>query len=110
MRQRGIGDDFMTYNPPQPMWKRSTAGILDFFLAFMVCVYLSSRLIADIAHEPFFGEPVLSLGLNGENINIRGVPALLAIALMVSYFTILSRTGGTVFQRLFGMKRALSAF
>ena len=97
----------MTYNPPQPMWKRSTAGILDFFLAFVVCVYLSSRLIADISHAPFLGEPVLSLGLNDENIDIRGVPALLAIALMVSYFTILNRTGGTVFQRLFGMKRFL---
>ena len=95
----------MTYNPPQPMWKRSTAGILDFFLAFVVCVFLSSRFISDIAHQPFVGEPVLSMGLNGENIEIRGVPALFAIALMVSYFTILSRTGGTVFQRLFGMKR-----
>jgi hypothetical protein len=96
----------MAYDPPQLMWKRNAAGILDFALAFVVCVYLSSKLIGDIAHEPFFGEPILSLGLNGENIRIRGVPAFLAIALMVSYFMILGRTGGTIFQRLFGMKRA----
>jgi hypothetical protein len=100
----------MTYIPTQPMWKRITAGILDFFLAFAACVYLSSKSIADVAHEPFFGEPTLSLGLNGQNINIRGAPAFLAIALIVSYFAILSRTGGTVFQRLFGMKRTLRTF
>ena len=29
-----------------------------------------------------------------------------AIALIIAYFVVLGRTGGTVFQRLFGMKRA----
>ena len=28
-----------TYDPPQPMWKRNLAGILDFFLASFVCLY-----------------------------------------------------------------------
>jgi hypothetical protein len=27
------------YEPPQPMWKRNLAGILDFFPAFFVCAY-----------------------------------------------------------------------
>jgi hypothetical protein len=31
-----------TYEPPQPMWKRNLAGILDFFLAFFVYVYVVS--------------------------------------------------------------------
>jgi hypothetical protein len=27
-----------TYDPPQPMWKRNLAGILDFFLTFLFAV------------------------------------------------------------------------
>jgi hypothetical protein len=34
-----------TYDPPQPMWKRNRAGILDFFLAFFVCGYGVSEII-----------------------------------------------------------------
>jgi hypothetical protein len=30
---------------------------------------------------------------------------LLVFALVVAYFVVLGQTGGTVFQRLFGMKR-----
>jgi hypothetical protein len=31
---------------------------------------------------------------------------LLLLVLVIAYFIVLGRTGGTVFQRLFGMKRA----
>jgi hypothetical protein len=31
---------------------------------------------------------------------------LLLLVLVIAYFVVLGRTGGTVFQRLFGMKRA----
>jgi hypothetical protein len=31
---------------------------------------------------------------------------LLLLALIIAYFVLLGRAGGTVFQRLFGMKRA----
>jgi hypothetical protein len=48
--------DMATYDPPQPMWRRNVAGILDF--------------------------------------------------LVIAYFVVLGRIGDTVFQRLFGMKRA----
>jgi hypothetical protein len=37
---------------------------------------------------------------------LDGWPALIALVLVVAYFAVLGRTGGTVFQRLFGMKRA----
>jgi hypothetical protein len=33
-------------------------------------------------------------------------PSLLVLVLVIAYFIILGRTGGTIFQRLFGMKRA----
>ena len=36
-----------TYDPPQPMWKRNLAGILDFFLAFFVCVYGVSEIFGN---------------------------------------------------------------
>jgi hypothetical protein len=39
---------------------------------------------------------------------LDGWPALICIVLVVLYFVALGRSGGTVFQRLFGMKRAKS--
>jgi len=33
-------------------------------------------------------------------------PAVLTLVMIVIYFVVLGRAGGTVFQRLFGMKRA----
>ena len=50
-----------TYNPPQPMWKRNLAGILDFFLAFFACVYGVSKIFATPSDGPdTFGKPFAS--------------------------------------------------
>jgi RDD family len=94
-----------TYDPPQPIWKRNLAGILDFVLAFFVCVYLSAKLFGNFSDAPVFGEPVVYFGFGDANFKVGGVSALLAAVLMIAYFVILGQTGGTVFQRLFGMKR-----
>jgi hypothetical protein len=37
---------------------------------------------------------------------LSGWAALPLIVLVIAYFVVLGRTGGTVFQRLFSMKRA----
>ena len=95
-----------TYDPPQPMWKRNLAGILDFFLAFFVCVYGVSEIFgnrSDTTHA--VGKPFVSFGYGDASYALGGWPVLLASALIIVYFVILSQTGGTVFQRLFGMKR-----
>ena len=52
-----------TYDPPQPMWKRNLAGILDFFLAFFVCVYGVSEISgnrSDTTHV--VGKPLVTYG------------------------------------------------
>ena len=94
-----------SYDPPQPIWKRNLAGILDFILAFIVCVYLSAKIFGNCSATAVCGEYKLYFGLNGTNFEVGGVSALFAVAFMIAYFVMLGRTGGTVFQRLFGMKR-----
>jgi hypothetical protein len=91
-----------TYDPPQPMSKRIVAGILDFLLAFFGIGFVLGKI--------FPAEPHAAVKITGaattEVFALSGWPALLLIALIVAYFVVLGRTGGTVFQRLFRMKRA----
>ena len=46
------------------------------------------------------------IGGKTEIFGIGPVTTLVLLALVIGYFVVLGRTGGTVFQRLFGMKRA----
>jgi hypothetical protein len=95
-----------TYDPPQPMWKRNLAGVLDFFLAVSVCIYAVSKIFGhryDAPDAP--GKPWASFSYGDVSYALGGWPMLLAFALVIAYFVILGQTGGTVFQRLFGMKR-----
>jgi hypothetical protein len=80
------------WDPPQPVWKRNLVGILDFLLAFVGFGFLLATL--------GFGTR-----LQG-GFNFGPGPSLLLLLMIVAYFAVLGRTGGTVFQRLFGMKRA----
>ena len=91
-----------SYDPQQPMWKRSVAGILDFVLALVGFGYVVSKIFGVKSEVPdVHGELVTSYDLgNG--------PALLVIALVAAYFILLGQTGGTVFQRLFSMRRPKS--
>jgi len=66
---------------------------------------LDRKNICNSTEVPVFGEPELSFGLNGRDFSVGGISALLAALLMIAYFVILDRTGGTVFQRMFGMRR-----
>jgi RDD family len=90
------------YDPPQPLWKRNLAGILDFLLAFFVLGFLLSKIFGNQPQPPVAN----SAGTTTEFFSLAGWPALLLFVLIVAYFVVLGRTGGTVFQRLFGMKRA----
>jgi hypothetical protein len=95
-----------TYDPPQPMWKRNLAGILDFLLASFVCVYGVAKIFSNRFDTPdVVGKPFVSFGDGDASYALGRWPILLAFALIIVYFVILGQTGGTVFQRLFGMKR-----
>jgi len=89
-----------TYDPPQPMWKRNVAGILDFLLAAIVFGYGLTLIFGNepsALPPPPGGHQIFGFGTR---------TSLIWVALIIAYFIVLGRTGGTVFQRLFGMKRA----
>jgi hypothetical protein len=98
-----LEDNMAVYDPPQPLWKRNVAGILDFFLAAIVFGLLLWQLFGSAPHAPV-------MHANGttttEVFSLGPWPTLLLVAMTVVYFVALGRTGGTIFQRLFGMKRA----
>jgi hypothetical protein len=90
------------YDPPQPLWKRNAAGVLDFLLALLVFGYLLSKIFGHQPHPPVLGPGVTTT----EVVGLDGWAAIVCIPLIIGYFVVLGRTGGTIFQRLFGMKRA----
>jgi len=94
-----------SYDPLQPMWKRIVAGILDFLLAFFGIGSVLGKIFPAGPHAP----PDVPGATTTELFTLSGWPALLLIALIIAYFVVLGRTGGTVFQRLFRMKRARRA-
>jgi hypothetical protein len=88
------------YDPPQPLWKRNVAGILDFVLAGIAFGFLLTLVFGkqpSPASAPPGAHQLFGLG---------PLPSLLLLALIIGYFVAMGRTGGTVFQRLFGVKRA----
>jgi hypothetical protein len=98
-----LEDNMAVYDPPQPLWKRNLAGILDFFLAAIVFGLLLWKLFGSVPHAAV-------THANGttttEIFSLGPWPSLLLVAMIVAYFVALGRTGGTIFQRLFAMKRA----
>ena len=89
------------YDPAEPMWKRNLAGILDFLLVFFTLGFLLSKIFGNISSPPSAATDAASI-----SFDLGPWPSLLLVVLVVAYFVVLGRTGGTVFQRLFGMKRA----
>jgi hypothetical protein len=81
------------------MWRRILAGILDFLLALIAVGVLSGSLSAEVIGTP--EGSALRLGYD-----LAPGRTLLLLILIFAYFVVLGRTGGTVFQRLFRMKRA----
>jgi hypothetical protein len=86
------------YDPPQPRWKRVLAGVLDLLLAVAVFLILIAQAFGGTC--PDFLARKLSWC-----VSLDWYPLLAVAALTVSYFVVLGQTGGTVFQRLFGMRR-----
>jgi hypothetical protein len=89
-----------TYNPPQPLWKRNVAALSDFVLAVALFGYPLGKLPGN---QP--GAFAANPGVH-EVWGLSGSRVLILIVLIIAYYVVLGRTGGTVFQRLFGMKRA----
>jgi hypothetical protein len=85
------------------LWKRNLVGILDFLLASIGFGYLLFKLGLGTPAAP---PPWLAPGSTTVGFNLGPWASLLLLVLVVGYFVILGRTGGTVFQRLFRMKRA----
>jgi hypothetical protein len=97
-------DGMAVYDPPQPLWKRNLAGILDFLLASIVFGLLLSWIFGAEPHPPV----ITANRTTRELFSLGTWPTLLLLVLIVAYFIVLGRSGGTVFQRIFGMKRARS--
>jgi RDD family len=87
------------YVTPQPLWKRNLAGILDFILAVSVFGILLYQFFPD--RQVLHG----ATGASTVKLGLGPWASLALLALVIAYFVVLGRTGGTVFQRLFGMKR-----
>jgi hypothetical protein len=90
------------YDPPQPLWKRVVAGILDFVLAFVLFAILAAQLTGTGACPP----ALLARIPNTRCIGLSFAALVVVCALTVGYFAVLGGSGGTVFQRLFRMQRA----
>lgn len=75
-------------NDSPATWKVIVAAILDFLLVFLGGGYVIAKLTGGITEGGF---------------ELNGWPAFLLFALIILYFWGMSRTGGTVFRRLFGI-------
>jgi hypothetical protein len=100
--EEGRGKVVAVYDPVQPLWKRVVAGILDLILAFAVFAVLTAQVTGTGACPP----AILARNPNARCIGLSFGALAVVVGLTVGYFAVLGATGGTVFQRLFGMQRA----
>lgn len=70
--------------------KKVFAAILDFFTIFII----GGVVIANMTG-----------GTTEGGFKLEGMPALLLFALIIAYFVVGSKTGGTIWQRVFGVKK-----
>ncbi len=93
------------YEIKQPCWKRAIVGILDFHLILLAggigISLLTGKGVASTTISTAGGVVTKKIEL----FHLEGWLALLLLAVIIAYFSILGRNGGTIFQRLFGMKR-----
>jgi RDD family len=90
------------YDPPQPLWKRAVAGVLDFVLAFAVFAVL----VVQVTGTGGCPAPIRARFPNAVCVGLHFGALAVVLALTIAYFAVLGERGGTVFQRLFGMQRA----
>jgi uncharacterized RDD family membrane protein YckC len=78
---------------PAPAWKRVVASILDFFTVFFIAGLLIAAATGNQASS-------------GIGFNLSGWPAALLFAVIAAYFFIGRRyAGGTLWDRVFGIRR-----
>lgn len=65
--------------------KKTFAAILDFFTVFTIGGIVVGKLTG---------------GMTDEGFKLEGVPALILFALIIAYFVIGRKTGGTLWQRI----------
>jgi hypothetical protein len=70
------------------------AAILDFFTVFLVGGYAIGKMTGGTTEGGF---------------KLEGMPALLLLALIIVYFIVGSKTGGTIWQRILGVKKNTEA-
>jgi hypothetical protein len=73
-----------------PTWRIVLAAILDFITVFALGGYVIAR---------FTG------GLTESGFSLSGGPALLLFAVIILYFVLAPRLGGTLWQRILGARR-----
>lgn len=74
--------------PPTPHWKIIVAAVLDFLTIFFIGGYAVATLTG---------------GITANGFNLTGWGALLALVVIVLYFVIGNRTGGTIWKRILGV-------
>lgn len=90
------------YDPPEPVWKRVVVFLLDFVLAFAVFAILT----AEVAGTWDCPAAVLARVPGAKCVNLSLGANVFVLGLTIVYFVVLGGTGGTVFERFFGMRRA----
>lgn len=71
-------------------WRIVLAAILDFVTVFALGGYLIARFTGNTTENGF---------------QLNGMPALLLFAVIIAYFVIARRVGGTLWQRILGARR-----
>ncbi len=79
----------MNDTPAVPTWKKVLAAILDFFTVFVGGGYLIALATGNTTDSGF---------------ELNGTPALVAFALIIAYFILMPRFGGTIWQRILKTK------
>jgi hypothetical protein len=75
----------MAMNNPTPYWRIILAAILDFFTAFFVLGSIIANLTGQTTEEGF---------------SLQGWSALVFILLLIAYFIVGNRLGGTLWRRI----------
>ena len=75
-------------NQPVAYWRVILAAVLDFLTAFLVLGYLVAKVTGSTTDGGF---------------SLSGGPAILFFVLLVAYFVIGNRVGGTLWRRILGV-------
>jgi hypothetical protein len=75
---------------PVPTWRKVVAAILDFLTVFFIAGYAIAIFTGDTTAGGF---------------SLDGLPALILFAIVLAYFWLLPKAGGTLWQRILRTRR-----